>query len=120
MDDQNKLQGIDFHGVTYSPEATFRIALQGDILYVAFGKAAQNDSIVREAVSRLHQMTETGELKGGPILKINGPASLPVAVAIGHAVLHLYETVAVYDPKLSKYVVSVSHGPAFLVGDLID
>lgn len=116
----NELQVIDFHGTAYSPEATFRIALDGDILYVAFGKAAQNDSIVREAVTRLSQMVESGDLKGGAILKINGPASLPVAVAIAHSVLHLYETVAVYDPKLSKYVVSVSHGPVHQTGDLLD
>ena len=47
-------------------------------------------------------------------------ASLPVAVAIAHGVLHIYETIAVYDPKLGKYVVAVCHGDAYKPGDLID
>ncbi|MBU4314730.1 MAG: CRISPR-associated protein Csx3 [Actinobacteria bacterium] len=98
----------------------YRIALEGDVLKVAFGEAAQNDQIVAEASTTLAEMTASGELAGGPIVKINGPASLPVAVAIAHAVGHLYETVAVFDPKLGKYVVAVSHGTAYKPGDLID
>lgn len=72
--------------------------------------------IVKDAVQALADLG----LAGGPILKINGPASLPVAVALAHAVTHLYGAVAVWDPKLSKYVVSVSHSPEYAVGDLID
>ena len=98
----------------------YSITLTGDVLKVAFGEAAQNDQIVAEASAILAEMTESGELSGGPIVKINGPASLPVAVAIAHGVSHLFETVAVFDPKLGKYVVSVSHGDAYKPGDLID
>lgn len=100
--------------------ATYRVALEGDVLRVGFAEPAQNDQIVRDAVARLGEMVETGELVGGPIVKINGPASLPVAVAIAHAIAHLFEVVGVFDPKLGKYVVSVSHGEAYLPGDLID
>jgi len=89
------------------------------MLKVSFGEPAQNDEIVRDAVARLDEMTKSGELAGGSVIKINGPASLPVAVAIAHAVNHLYETVAVFDPKLGKYVVAVSHG-TYKAGDLID
>ena len=39
---------------------------------------------------------------------------------IEHGLGHLYETVAVFDPKLGKYVVSISHGAKYSVGDLID
>jgi CRISPR-associated protein Csx3 len=35
-------------------------------------------------------------------------------------VAHLYEVVAVFDPKIAKYVVSVSHGDTYKPGDLID
>jgi len=57
---------------------------------------------------------------GGKLIKINGPASLPVAMAIAHAIAHLYEVVGVFDPKLGKYVVAVSHGNEYRPGDLID
>ena len=87
---------------------------------VGFGDPAQNDQIVRDAVARLDEMVKSGELAGGSLIKINGPASLPVAIAIGHAVVHLYEVVAVFDPKLGRYVVAVSHGDKYRPGDLID
>jgi len=100
--------------------AYYNIVLEGDVLRVGFGDPAQNDAIVRDAVARLAEMVKSGELKGGELIKINGPASLPVAVAIAHAVAHLYEVIAVFDPKIAKYVVSVSHGDTYRPGDLID
>lgn len=101
-------------------EKTYNVSLTDGILKVGFGAPAQNDQIVKDAVSRLSEMTESGELAGGKLIKINGPASLPVAVAIAHGVNHLYETVAVFDPKLAKYVVAVTHGTEYKAGDLID
>lgn len=101
--------------------SAYKISLEdGNILKIGFGEAAQNDAIVRDAVERLAEMTKSGELKGGELIRINGPASLPVAVAIAHAVNHLYATVAVFDPKMAKYVVAVSHGDVYKPGDLID
>lgn len=99
---------------------TFKINMVDGILKIGFGAPAQNDQIVRDAKVRLDEMVASSELAGGPVLRINGPASLPVAVTIAHAVAHLYEAIAVFDPKLSKYVVSVSHGTAHQAGDLID
>jgi CRISPR-associated protein Csx3 len=98
----------------------YKISLEGDILHIGFGEPAQNDEIVRDAVARLAEMTAAGELAGGKIIKINGPASLPVAFVIAHTVTHLYEVVGVFDPKLGKYVVAVSHGSEYRPGDLID
>lgn len=101
--------------------ATFNIFLEdGNILRVGFGDPAQNDQIVRDAKARLDEMVASGELAGGRVIKINGPASLPVAMAIAHAIGHLYEVVAVFDPKIAKYVVSVSHGAEYKAGDLLD
>jgi len=101
--------------------AYYNINLEaGAVLKVGFGEAAQNDAIVRDAAKRLAEMTASGELAGGPMIKVNGPASLPVAIAIAHAVAHLYEVVGVFDPKLGKYVVAVSHGTTYKPGDLID
>lgn len=100
--------------------SAYNIEMNGSVMKVGFGEPSQNDEIVRAAVARLNEMTESGELSGGEIVKINGPASLPVAVAIAHGVNHLFETVAVFDPKLGKYVVSVTHGTEYKPGDLID
>lgn len=99
---------------------TYKIELEGDVLRINFGEPAQNDQIVRDAVARLEEMIEAGELKGGTLLKINGPASLPVACVLTHKVAHLYGAISVFDPKLGKYVVCVTHNPSSKVGDLID
>jgi CRISPR-associated protein Csx3 len=85
-------------------------------LKLGFGDPAQNDAIVRDAIKALKDLA----LPGGKIIKLNGPASLPVAVAIAHGLVHIYGVVAVFDPKLSKFVVSVSHDPSHNPGDLID
>ena len=101
--------------------ATYKISLDAEgVLRVGFGDPAQNDQIVRDAVARLDEMVKSGELAGGPVIRINGPASLPVAIAIAHAIGHLYEVVGGFDPKLGKYVVAVSHGAAHKPGDLVD
>ena len=99
---------------------TYNIIRDDDTLKIGFGEPAQNDQIVRDVVARLAEMEKAGELNGGGVIKLNGPASLPVAVAIAHGVSHLFETVAVFDPKLDKYIVSVTHGTDYSIGDLID
>lgn len=100
--------------------STYNINLVDGILKVGFGTPAQNDQIVRDAKARLDDMVKSGELSGGKVVKINGPASLPVAMVLTHGLAHLYEVVAGFDPKLGKYVVATSHGSAHQVGDLID
>lgn len=92
----------------------------GNILRVGFGDPAQNDQIVKDAIARLKEMATAGDLSGGGVIKVNGPASLPVAMAIAHAIDHLFEAVACFDPKLGKYVVAITHGGAYKPGDLID
>jgi CRISPR-associated protein Csx3 len=87
---------------------------------VGFGVQDQNDKIVKDATAILETMVENGELPGGEIMKINGPASIPVALVIAHALGHLYGAVAFFDPKLRKYVVSIAHGGRYQVGDLVD
>jgi CRISPR-associated protein Csx3 len=99
---------------------TYNISLEDGILRVGFGSPAQNDEIVRDAEMRLDEMIESGELAGGEVVRVNGPASLPVAMVLCHKVAHLFGAVACFDPKLAKYVVAISHDPAYAVGDLID
>jgi CRISPR-associated protein Csx3 len=100
--------------------STYKIELKEGILRVAFGEPAQNDQIVRDAAARLEEMAVSGELTGGTLLKINGPISIPVAFVLAHKLAHIYGAVGFYDPKLGKYVISITHNPAYKLGDLID
>lgn len=92
----------------------------GNILKVSFGEPAGNDRIVRDADSELQKLIQSEQVKGGKLLKINGPASMPVAMLLGHRLAHLYEIIACFDPKLGKYVVVSSHGVDCTLGDLLD
>jgi CRISPR-associated protein Csx3 len=99
---------------------TYNIQLQNGVLRVSFGETAQNDQIVQDAAARLEQMASTGELTGGQLLKINGPISIPVAFVLAHKLAHIYGAIGLFDPKLGKYVISITHNPAYKLGDLID
>ncbi len=85
------------------------------IVRLAFGEPAQNDRIVQDAIQAIDAL----KLEGGKGIKLNGPCSLPAAIAIGHAVAHLFGFVAFFDPKLHQFVVCVSHDPGVRPGDLI-
>ncbi|MBD2435561.1 CRISPR-associated protein Csx3 [Nostoc sp. FACHB-110] len=100
--------------------STYKIEIKDNLLRVNFGEPAQNDQIVRDAAARLEEMAASGELAGGQLLKINGPISIPVAFVLAHKLAHIYGAVAFYDPKLGKYVISITHNPSYKLGDLID
>lgn len=102
---------------TYNVTASTVRSLHGfaTLLKIAFGTPAQNDQIVRDAVAALESL----KLEGGKLVLLNGPASLPVAIALAHGVSHLYGAVACYDPKMAGYIVSVSHDPELAVGAVI-
>lgn len=99
---------------------TYKIEIEDEVLKVGFADPAQNDQIVRDAAARLDNMTQSGEISGGSLLKINGPASLPVACVLIHKVAHLYGAIGVFDPKLGKYVIAITHNPMYKLADLID
>jgi CRISPR-associated protein Csx3 len=84
---------------------------------VGFGDQAQNDQIVREVEGRLAELKANG--LSGPLALVNGPASLPVAVMLGHALAHQYASIAIFDPKMAGYVVVLSHGGEYLAGTVI-
>ena len=99
---------------------TYTILIQDETtIKVGFGIPAENNQIVKDANAILEMMVKNGSLPGGDIIKINGPATLPVAMVIAHALGHLYGAVACFDPKLGKYVVSIAHGGKHQIGDLI-
>lgn len=102
------------------PMTTYKIEFHGEILRVGFAEPAENDQIVRDAANRLDIMAHAGELPGGKLLRINGPISIPVAFVLAHKLAHIYGAIGFYDPKLGKYVISITHNPAYKLGDLID
>jgi CRISPR-associated protein Csx3 len=99
---------------------TYNVNLTDGILRIGFGTPAQNDQIVKDVETRLSEMTAGGELTGGEVIRVNGPASLPVAMVLAHKLCHLYQAVACFDPKLGKYVVAIAHGDKYAVGDLVE
>ncbi len=101
---------------------TYNITVESDnVLRLGFGDTpANNDVLVTEAERIISELIQDGEMKGGEIIKLNGPATLPIAFVLAHKLNHLYQAVAVYDPKLSKYVVAIAHGGKYRLGDLVD
>ena len=99
--------------------SSYNITRNANVLKLAFGAPAQNDQIVKDAVARLSEMDASGELSGGGVILLNGPASLPVACAIAHAIAHRFSAVGVFDPKLNGYVVAVTHDPEVELGSII-
>jgi CRISPR-associated protein Csx3 len=87
----------------------------GVLLKVSFGEPSSNDKIVGELFETLKGL----ELAGGRVCLISGPASLPVAAVLTHHVSHLFAVLGVFDPKLQKFVISVSHDPEYRVGDTL-
>lgn len=99
--------------------STFNITRTNNVLRLAFGEPEGNNQIVLDAVKRLDEMEKKGELGGGGVILLNGPASLPVAVAIAHTIAHRFSAVGVFDPKLNGYVVAVSHDREHELGSII-
>ena len=101
------------YNITATPATA--AATPATLLKVGFGDPAQNDQIVRDASALLDDLGEIG----GLLALVNGPASLPVAMVICHRLAHRFGAVACFDPKLSGYVVSVTHNPEFPLGTVI-
>ena len=99
----------------------YTLAVESDnVLRMGFGDTpAQNDALVKEAAQQMKGLIDGGVIRGGELIKLNGPATLPIAFVLAHKLNHLYQAVAVYDPKLSKYVVAIAHG-GYSVGDLVE
>src|SRR3990167_7556476 len=100
--------------------SSYKVSKDGDVVKVGFGDAAQNDQMGKDGGGPLDEMVAAGELPGGEMIRVNGPASLPVAMVLAHRLAHIYGAVACFDPKLGKYVVSIAHGGKHAIGDLID
>ncbi|MFH2019012.1 MAG: CRISPR-associated protein Csx3 [bacterium] len=104
-------------------ELTYIVTLEkteeGDLLKIRFGADSQNDKKVVDAQAQLEALVESVDLGGGEVIRVNGPASLPVAMTIAHAVGHIYQAVACNDPKVNGNVVAIAHGDKYAVGQTI-
>lgn len=98
--------------------STYNISFDGSALNIGFGVAASNDQIVKDAKKAAEAVK--AEVQGLPVLKISGPASLPVAMMLAHEFNHIVGAIACFDPKLGKFVVCISHNPGYAIGQLID
>lgn len=109
----------DSEGVENSPSFFFK--LEGNVLLVDFNRLQEvsNDRLVKDASAELDRLVASGDLLGGELLKINGPISLPVSYVVSHRVSHLYKAIAMFDPKMSRYVVTSSYDPKYRLGDTI-
>jgi CRISPR-associated protein Csx3 len=101
---------------------SYHINFVEDILHVSFDKdnPVTGDRIVRDAETRLEELISSGVLTGGSLLKINGRMSIPVSYTIAHKLGHLYSAIAVFDPRLKAYVVTISTNPEYQLGDRLD
>ncbi|OYE01004.1 CRISPR-associated protein Csx3 [Nostoc sp. 'Peltigera membranacea cyanobiont' 232] len=107
---------------------SYQMKLEGEVLRVGFNRVfpAGGDRIVHDALELLEQMIDSGQIPGGKRILIDGPQSVPVAYVIAHKLAHLYQAIAVLDPKIGTpgyktYIVTISHGSTeYKIGDLIE
>ena len=90
-----------------------------DLLEVGFADPEKNPAIVRDAVEKLEALAAAEPQYGGKLVFVNGPASLPVAMALSHAVAHRYGAVACFVPPEKGYVMAIAHGGDFAPGAFI-
>ena len=107
--------------------STCTLTSEDGVLRVAFDGSSDGSQIAKDIAARLDEMIKTGEVSPADLLKVNiaevnVPAPLPriAAMVIVSQLSHLFEAIGVFDPKLNKYVVAISHSSKYAVGDLID
>lgn len=106
---------------------SYHINLEKDTLKVGFNNkiSATGDQIVRDAWLQLQQLINSGQLSGGSLLKIHGRSSVLLSYVLAHELGHLYEVIAVSDPRIggekqNRYVVTISYSPDYAVGDVLE
>ncbi|HBE21092.1 MAG TPA: CRISPR-associated protein Csx3 [Cyanobacteria bacterium UBA11149] len=81
--------------------------------------------MLRDAESQLQKLTNSRQLPGGKILRINGRTSILASFLIASKVAHQYGAIAMFDPKMGdkgidKYIITISHSPNYQVGQTFD
>ena len=107
--------------------SSYLMKFEQDTLHVRFNPdvSGTGDRIVRDALIQLQTLIDGEKLRGGSLLKINGPLSVLVSYVLAHELGHLYSAIAVFDPRLggekkNRYVVTISCSPQYVVGDILE
>lgn len=77
--------------------SSYSIQLENDLLKVGFSTPVNGDRIVKDIHQQLTEMINSGQLKGGKLLKINGRISIPGCYTLAHEVAHLFGAIAFLD-----------------------
>lgn len=80
----------------------------------------EGNILIKEAAQKIDDLINSQIIKGGELLKINGKSSVAVSYMIAHKLGHLYGNIAVWDPKLCDYVITLRHGGKYAEGELIN
>ena len=85
---------------------------------------AEGDRLVRDTATQIEKLLESGKLKG-KLLKISGRASILASFVIASKIAHCYGAIALFEPKegdtnIDRYIVAVSHGTDYRVGDVLN
>lgn len=107
--------------------SSYLIDYEDNTLKMRFSKtiSAKGDRIVLDTKEQLDRLLELKCLPQGGLLKINGPASIPISYLIAHELGHLFSTIAIFDPKIggeqqNRYVVAINYDPQYQVGDILE
>ena len=107
--------------------SSYLIELKGNTLSVGFNgdRNVPGDRCLLDARSQLQSLISSGQITGGSLLKIDGRASLAIGYFLAHELSHLYQVIAVCDPRLhgdgfNRYVVVISYVAEYSEGDLIE
>lgn len=108
---------------TPSVEPLFLTYWENDILIARLknGGEFDGDLILKDAKIQLENLINSGQLPGGKkLLKINGRSTVLASFFIANKLAHKYSGIAVFDPKLDRYVTTISHSPHHQVGEILD
>lgn len=104
--------------MTTENKSTFNVTLdEQGILQIGFGVPADNDQIVKDCKKACDDLVDKVR---GKVLRVNGRASIQAAGVVAHSFAHVVPAIAFFDPKLGKFIVSVTHSPDFELGAKID
>lgn len=95
---------------------------QNGILQVGYNHnvAAENNHVIVYIEKRLNELIEENYFAPGKLLKINGGSSLWLSIFIAYKLSGLYQTIAWFEPRLNKYLVSMSNSDEYKIGQLVD
>lgn len=96
------------------------IALEGNTIRVCFSKGRSHAQMLKELEMQLNHLIASNALRYGPLIKVQGPLSMPAAFILAHHVAHLFGAIAVFDPYLQGHVVAITQNPNYQLGDIVE